>query len=112
MIEFCVRWLAWGFDTSLKAVLVALISAAALQLLRLRDSNIRHRVWTGVLAGMLLLPLLTLRMPALRLPLVPAPERFIALATQPIASDATLPTLHDRPFVSSLPSSVRILRHM
>jgi hypothetical protein len=71
MFEFCVRWFAWGFDTSLKAALVALVAAAVLKLLRMHDSNIRHRVWTGVLAGMLLLPVLTPLMPALRLPLVP-----------------------------------------
>jgi beta-lactamase regulating signal transducer with metallopeptidase domain/protocatechuate 3,4-dioxygenase beta subunit len=89
MFELCVRWLAWGLDTSLKALLVALVAATLLKLLRFRDSNIRHRVWTGVLAGMLALPVLSPLMPALRLPLVPSPEWLIAWTAEPALSAAT-----------------------
>ena len=88
MFELCVRWLAWGLDTSLKAALVALVAAAFLRLLRLRDSNIRHRIWTAVLAGMLALPVLTPLMPALRLPLLPSPEWLVAWTSEPAAPEA------------------------
>ncbi|HEY2413997.1 MAG TPA: M56 family metallopeptidase, partial [Pirellulaceae bacterium] len=84
MFEFCLRWFAWGFDASLKAALIAIIAAAVLKLLRIKDSNICHRVWTGVLSGMLLLPVLSPLMPALRLPLMPSPEWLIAWSDQPV----------------------------
>src|SRR5262245_59698315 len=90
MFEFCVRWFAWGLDTSIKALLVALVAAALLKLLRFRDSNIRHRVWTGVLAGMLALPVLTPLMPALRLPLVPSPDWLVAWAAESTSPAANL----------------------
>src|SRR5438552_12411091 len=88
MFELCVRWFAWGFDTSLKAALVAAVAAVVMKLLRFRDSNVRHRVWTGVLAGMLLLPLLTPVVPALRLPLVPSAEALLAWSDQPTEKGA------------------------
>jgi len=79
MFELSWRWLALGLDASLKAALVALLAAAVLMLLRIQDSNVRHRVWAGVLGGMLLLPALTLIVPAWRLPLPAAAERWMAL---------------------------------
>ena len=79
MFELSWRWFALGLDASLKAALVALLAAAVLMLLRIQDSNVRHRVWAGVLGGMLLLPALTLIVPAWRLPLPAAAERWMAL---------------------------------
>src|SRR5262245_60198417 len=97
MFELCVRWLAWGLDTSLKAALVALAAAALLKLLRFRDSNLRHRVWTGVLAGMLLLPVLTQLMPALRLPLVPSPDWLVAWTAEPAVHETAAHAESDQP---------------
>src|SRR5438874_13496522 len=96
MFELCVRWFAWGFDTSLKAALVAATAAVVMSLLRFRDSNVRHRVWTGVLAGMLLLPLLTPVVPALRLPLIPSPEALVAWSDEP-TEKGTEPTAEALP---------------
>ena len=45
MFELGVRWVFWQIDLTLKAALIALLAAAVLRLLRIRDSNIRHRVW-------------------------------------------------------------------
>src|SRR3954452_9700483 len=78
MFGLSIALLVFVLDTSLKAVVVALAAAALMKLLRLGDSNLRHRVWTGVLAGMLLLPLLTPVVPALRLPLLPSVEALLA----------------------------------
>jgi len=103
MFELYVRSFAWGFDTSLKAALIALIAAAALRLLRFQDSNIRHRVWTGVLAGMIALPVLTPLMPALRLPLVPSPEWLVAWTAEPVAAEAVLPAEPDESVIVSSP---------
>ena len=61
---------------------------ALMKVLRLGDSNLRHRVWTGVLAGMLLLPLLTPIVPALCLPLLPSPESLLALSEPSIGDNA------------------------
>src|SRR5437764_10366148 len=79
MFELSVRWLLVGLDASLKAVLLALLAAGVLRLLRIEDSNLRHRVWTGVLIGMLVLPVLTPIVPALQLPLPLVSESLLAL---------------------------------
>ncbi|MFV0445216.1 MAG: M56 family metallopeptidase, partial [Planctomycetaceae bacterium] len=68
MFDISVQWLVTALDASIKAGLIALVAALVLRLLRVGDSNVRHRVWTGVLLGMLALPALSQVMPALRLP--------------------------------------------
>jgi len=84
MFGLSIALLVFVLDTSLKAALVAVAAAALMKLLRLGDSNLRHRIWTGVLAGMLLLPLLTPIVPALRLPLLPSSESLLAWLQSPI----------------------------
>jgi len=54
---------------SLKAVVLAIVAGIFLHGLRIRDSNLRHRVWTAVLLAMLLLPALAWVTPS-----VPFPE--------------------------------------
>src|SRR5436190_22052005 len=79
MSDLSIQWLIVFVDASLKAALVALVAAAGLALLRVRDSNLRHRVWTGVLCGMVVLPALTQIVPAFRLPFTINPEWFAVL---------------------------------
>lgn len=79
MSDLSIQWLIVFVDASVKATLVALVATAGLALLRVRDSNLRHRVWTGVLCGMLLLPALTQVVPALRLPFTVNAEWFATL---------------------------------
>ncbi len=55
-------------DVSLKAALLAAAAGAGLLIFRVRNSNVRHRVWTAVLLGMLLMPLLTQITPGVPLP--------------------------------------------
>ena len=109
MFELCVRSLAWGLDTSLKAALVALVAAAFLRLLQLRDSNIRHRIWTAVLAGMFALPVLTPLMPALRLPLLPSPEWLVAWISEPAAPESTAATQSTEPLLVDSPDCIAVL---
>ncbi|MCA9037625.1 MAG: hypothetical protein KDA91_20970 [Planctomycetaceae bacterium] len=52
-------------DVSVKSLLLAAIAFAAIKLLRLRDSNLEHRIWSGVLFGMLALPILTCFLPSI-----------------------------------------------
>ena len=72
MSDLTYQWLVTTLDASVKAVLLALIACAAIYLLRIRDSNLRHRMWVGVLLGMLLLPIVSPLMPALYFPRTPA----------------------------------------
>ncbi len=55
-------------DVSVKALLLAVLAGAALAVCRVRSSNVRHRVWTVVLAAMVVLPLLVWVTPAVPLP--------------------------------------------
>ncbi len=68
MLEFTYAWLGLLVDVSLKSLLLATVAWLALALLRLQDTNLRHRIWTGVLIGMLALPLLVPITPTLPLP--------------------------------------------
>lgn len=67
MFQISSQWMLFLLDISVKALLLAGIAGLSLKLLNVQDSNIRHRVWSGVLAGMLLLPLLALALPTIPL---------------------------------------------
>ncbi len=62
---------------SLKAIVLALLAGICLAALRVRDSNVQHRVWTAVLLAMLFLPVLGGLTPSLPLPAVIAPMQSI-----------------------------------
>ena len=59
MSELTHQWLMTTLDASVKVILLALIAITAIYLLRIRDSNLRHRLLVGVLLGMLLLPVVS-----------------------------------------------------
>lgn len=87
MSDLAMQWLILFVDVSLKSALVALLAAAGLAALRVRDCNVRHRVWTGVLCGMLLLPALTQVVPALKLPFTVDSEWFAGVNRTDRASE-------------------------
>ncbi|MCA9054275.1 MAG: hypothetical protein KDA75_10590, partial [Planctomycetaceae bacterium] len=68
MFDLSIHWLVTALDASLKALLLAILAALVLRMLQVTDTNLRHRVWTGVLLGMLTLPLLSQVVPTLQLP--------------------------------------------
>ncbi len=68
MLWFDQSWLVALVDVSVKSVLLASLAAVALTLFRVRNTNVRHRVWTAVLVGMLTLPLLVPVTPTIPLP--------------------------------------------
>ena len=68
MSEIASNWLVIIADCSIKAIVLAAIAWAVIRVLNLQDSNLRHRVWTTVLAGMIVLPLLSQVTPAIGLP--------------------------------------------
>ncbi|MHC4405315.1 MAG: M56 family metallopeptidase, partial [Planctomycetota bacterium] len=67
-------WLVLLIDVSVKALLLAALAGAVLLVLRVRNTNVQHRVWAAVLVGMLVLPLLVPVTPSVRVParLLPA----------------------------------------
>lgn len=67
MFQISNQWMLFLLAVSVKALLLAGIAGLSLKLLKLQDSNVKHRVWSGVLAGMLLLPLLALILPTIPL---------------------------------------------
>jgi beta-lactamase regulating signal transducer with metallopeptidase domain len=89
------------WDVTLKSLVVAALAWVVLRAARVRDANVCHRVWTMVLAAMLLLPVLS--------PLVPtlgtwswlgafAAETGDAPATAPSSSaDAPVAYVRDEP---------------
>jgi beta-lactamase regulating signal transducer with metallopeptidase domain/biopolymer transport protein ExbD len=68
MQNFALGWLGLAIDVSIKSMLLAGVAGVALLALRLRDTNLRHRVWTAVLIGMLAMPGLVYITPAVPLP--------------------------------------------
>lgn len=73
MFNDAAGWLFLLFDISLKALLLATIASIALAVFRVSNANVRHRVWTAVLLGMLAMPVLVPFVPGLsiRIPEVP-----------------------------------------
>ena len=74
MQQFAHAWLVLIVDISIKSLLLAGVAGMAVVVLRLRDTNLRHRAWTAVLLGMLAMPALVCVTPAVPLPgwLLPA----------------------------------------
>ena len=68
MSEFSNGWFAAALDASVKALLLVAIASILISLLRVRDSNLKHRVFSVVLLGMLLLPAASMVLPAYLLP--------------------------------------------
>lgn len=68
MFDLSSDWLPLALNASIRAILIAVIAGIALSVLRIRDANVRHRVWSGVLFGMLTLPILYCLLPAVPLP--------------------------------------------
>jgi beta-lactamase regulating signal transducer with metallopeptidase domain len=68
-------------DTALKGALLVALSAAMVACLRGRAAAIRHVVWTAAVVAHLALPALTVIVPALYRPMLPAPMWVDAPAT-------------------------------
>ena len=84
MTQFAHAWLGLIVDISIKSLGLAGLAGLTLFVLRVRDTNLRHRVWTAVLFGMLAMPALVFVTPAIPLP------RWLNIAI-PEATAETLP---------------------
>src|ERR1043165_3175299 len=69
----------------LKESLVVAIAWCAALLLRRRSSSLRHLVWAAATASFLVLPILTVALPAWRVRVLPAPKPAAALDVAPRA---------------------------
>src|SRR5262245_50209076 len=78
-------------DWSLRALLMAAGTAAALSALRVRTPAARHLAWTGVMVVMLLLPALTTWGPKTPLPVLPAAREQLAPELPASEGGRTLP---------------------
>src|SRR5436190_5175813 len=58
-------------DASIKAAVVLLVAAIAARSLQKTSAAVRHRIWSLGLGGALLMPLLSLTVPQLGLPILP-----------------------------------------
>ena len=65
MFEISNQWLLFVLDLSVKSLVLVIVAGIAMKLFRVRDSNLKHRIWSGVLIGMLTLPLLGYLLPAI-----------------------------------------------
>ena len=73
--------LSFLLDISFKSLALGLLACLWLGIGRVRRPARRHAVWATVVCGMLGVPLLSLTMPGVMLPLLPSDSRGKALAT-------------------------------
>jgi bla regulator protein blaR1 len=67
-----LQWLALLLDVSVKGILVLALAGMALSLGRRCAAAVRHLVWSLALLGLAAMPLLTLALPQLSVPILPA----------------------------------------
>jgi len=93
MFELSIEWLTIIVNASVRALFMAVIAYAALRFLKLRDANMRHRVWSGVLLGMLCLPVLSGLLPPVPLPFELGTDWRLALEESPVPPEETPPAV-------------------
>ena len=71
-VDFSQRLLTHLADASVRSLCLALAALVLIWAFRARSASVRHAVWTAVLCGMLLLPLLSLCLPFIPLRILPA----------------------------------------
>ena len=65
MLLISQNWLSLVVDASVKSLLLMVLAACLLRVFRVRDTNLRHRVWMTVMIGMLLMPAVVRLTPSL-----------------------------------------------
>jgi beta-lactamase regulating signal transducer with metallopeptidase domain len=94
-------------DTSLRSLCLAILALGALRLGRVRSVSVRHAVWTVAVGAMLLLPCLTLFLPAIPLPILPNTKAVLAPQAPFVASGVYAPepsALGNRPTGATRPT--------
>lgn len=97
-------------DIAIKATVVLLVSGALTAALRRASAAVRHRVWCLACCGLLMLPVLTVSLPSLRIPILPEiaqteaqpPARGAAPTVEPVrnvppVASSSSPPIHAFP---------------
>ena len=111
MSQFAQAWLGLVVDTSIKSIGLAVVAGAALFALRVRDTNLRHRVWTAVMLGMLAMPALVHVTPAIPLPswlTVAMPDASAEVRSIGDSIDARLVTTPPRQATAVSPDAIPV----
>jgi beta-lactamase regulating signal transducer with metallopeptidase domain len=92
--------------SSLRTLIVAFVAGVALFAFRVRSSAVRHRVWSTVLIGMILMPVLPHVTPTLAIPVIPsvrtlARDSASLPVSAPVLSSPVMPTAPVTPALSS-----------
>src|SRR5271166_3234352 len=82
-------WYSIFMSTAFKSTIVLSLAWLLVLLLRKRSAATRHLVWTAAASGVLALPLLSVILPALRIPAPSAPINFQVSATASPGSAST-----------------------
>lgn len=67
-----IQWLAVLADATMKGLLIIVVTGVASLLLRRGSSATRHLIWTMASASLLCLPVLSVALPKLQVPILPA----------------------------------------
>ena len=68
MLELTVHWAVLIADASIKVLVVAGATGLLLAVGRIRNSSVKHAAWMGVLSAFILLPMLSMTLPAVSVP--------------------------------------------
>ncbi|MEO2014961.1 MAG: M56 family metallopeptidase [Fuerstiella sp.] len=104
MLNTSVHWLLVAIDVSVKSLLMAVVAILLLRLLRIRNSGVRHRVWAGVLCGMLTLPILSRIVPTVPLPFSIDTAWLNSLAEYDLPSEQIAEPESSGPGISAMPA--------
>lgn len=97
LADFSRGLLAHLADVSARAVCLALVAMVLLWALRARSASVRHAVWTGVLCGMLSLPLASLHLPSVPVRILPVAEDRMPPVQPHLATPGPATAVADRP---------------
>ena len=95
MLWFEQSWLLLLVDVSVKSLALALMAWFALAALRVKNANVRHRVWSAVLLAMVALPLLVPVTPSVPIPTWMMPQFSIASVEEPLELGEVVPVFEE-----------------
>ncbi|MGO9517090.1 MAG: hypothetical protein ACLPND_08610, partial [Candidatus Korobacteraceae bacterium] len=75
------------FDSSIRGILLAALCWAVVWILRIRSACTVHAIWTAMLAGMILMPVLRTALPQLPVVVLPAAAASLKTPPPPVAAE-------------------------
>ena len=90
-------------DAGMKGIILLILAGLAVLVMRRASAAARHLIWTLALAGLLVLPVISLVVPKWQLPILPAKEVLIA-QEMPLAQSPVPETINDTQPVAEVTS--------